>query len=39
MGKLRQWFIRWFDNQLEKAFQRTADRINKETQEGNNDTI
>lgn len=26
MGKLRQWFQKWFDNQLEKSFQRNADK-------------
>ena len=26
MGKLRQWFRRWFDRQIEKSFQRTANR-------------
>ena len=27
MGKLRQWFRRWFDKQLEKSFQRQADKL------------
>jgi len=27
MGKLRQWFKKWFDYQIEKSFQRQADRI------------
>tara|TARA_Y100000389_G_C17168948_1_gene368144 strand:- start:40 stop:159 length:120 start_codon:yes stop_codon:yes gene_type:complete len=26
MGKLRQWFRKWFDNQIEKSIQRNADR-------------
>ena len=26
MGKLRQWFFRWFDKQIEKSFQRQADK-------------
>jgi hypothetical protein len=29
MGKLRQWFQKWFDNQLEKAFQRNVDKQNR----------
>jgi len=27
MGKLRQWFFRWFDSQVEKSIQRKADRM------------
>tara|TARA_B100000676_G_scaffold301619_1_gene349064 strand:+ start:1041 stop:1157 length:117 start_codon:yes stop_codon:yes gene_type:complete len=27
MGKLRQWFYKWFDRQLEKSFQRKADKL------------
>ena len=27
MGKLRQWLRRWFDKQVEKSFQRQADRL------------
>ena len=27
MGKLRQWFQRWFDKRIEKSFQRQADRL------------
>jgi len=27
MGKLRQWFRRWFDKQLEKSFQRQSDKL------------
>ena len=27
MGKLRQWFRKWFDRQIEKSFQRQADRL------------
>ena len=30
MGKLRQWFINWFDAQLEKAFERQALKFQKE---------
>ena len=26
MGKLRQWFFRWFDRQIELSFQRQANR-------------
>jgi len=26
MGKIRQWFRRWFDNQIEKSWQRKANR-------------
>tara|TARA_B100000003_G_scaffold47375_1_gene41244 strand:- start:580 stop:708 length:129 start_codon:yes stop_codon:yes gene_type:complete len=27
MGKLRQWFRKWFDRQVEKSLQRQADRL------------
>jgi hypothetical protein len=27
MGKLRQWFFRWFDKQIEKSMQRQANRM------------
>jgi len=27
MGKLRQWFRRWIDLQIEKRFQRQADKL------------
>ena len=27
MGKLRQWFRRWFDNQIEKSWQRKANKM------------
>jgi len=27
MGKLRQWFRKWFDAQVEKSMQRKADRM------------
>ena len=27
MGKLRQWFRKWFDRQIEKSFQRQADKL------------
>jgi len=27
MGKLRKWFFSWFDKQVEKSFQRQADRL------------
>ncbi len=27
MGKLRQWFYIWLDRQIEKYFQRQADRL------------
>lgn len=26
MGKLRQWFYSWFDKQVEKSFQRQANK-------------
>tara|TARA_R100001460_G_scaffold11706_2_gene27112 strand:- start:851 stop:967 length:117 start_codon:yes stop_codon:yes gene_type:complete len=29
MGKLRQWFRKWLDRQIEKSLQRQADRIYK----------
>tara|TARA_B110000444_G_scaffold202021_1_gene194153 strand:+ start:3183 stop:3320 length:138 start_codon:yes stop_codon:yes gene_type:complete len=31
MGKLRKLFFAWFDSQIEKSFQRTANKIQKET--------
>ena len=37
MGKLRQWFFRWLDNQVEKSLQRSADKQFKKGRE--NDTI
>ena len=27
MGKLRQWFRKWIDRQIEKSFQRQADKL------------
>ncbi len=27
MGKLRQWFNNWLDRQIEKSFQRQADKL------------
>ena len=27
MGKLRQWFSNWFDRQIEKSFQRQANKL------------
>jgi hypothetical protein len=27
MGKLRQWFIKWFDKAVERSMQRQADRL------------
>ncbi len=27
MGKLRQWFRNWFDRQIEKSFQRQANKL------------
>ena len=27
MGKLRQWFGKWFDRQVEKSFQRQANKL------------
>ena len=27
MGKLRQWFRKWFDIQIEKSFQRKANKM------------
>ena len=29
MGKLRQWFRKWLDRQIEKSLQRQANRIFK----------
>jgi hypothetical protein len=29
MGKLRQWFRRWLDRQIELSFQRKADKMFK----------
>jgi len=31
MGKLRQWFRTWFDRQIEKSFQRKADKLHCNT--------
>lgn len=30
MGKFRKWFREWFDKQIEKSFQRKADKLFKE---------
>jgi len=38
MGKLRQWFRNWFDRQIEKSFQRQADKL-FERGKRNNDTV
>ncbi len=38
MGKLRQWFRNWFDRQIEKSFQRKANRQFMKARE-NNDSI
>jgi len=27
MGKIRQWLQKWFDRQIEKSFQRQANRL------------
>ena len=27
MGKIRQWFRDWFDKQIEKSFQRQANKL------------
>ena len=27
MGKLSQWFRKWFDRQVEKSFQRQANKL------------
>ena len=27
MGKLRQWFRKWFDYQIERSLQRKADKM------------
>ena len=27
MGKLRQWFRKWFDRQVEKSFQRQSNKL------------
>ena len=29
MGKFRQWFYKWFDRQIEKSFQRHANKLHK----------
>jgi len=29
MGKIRQWFRAWLDRQIEKSFQRQADKLFK----------
>ncbi len=31
MGKIRQWFYKWLDRQIEMSFQRTANRMNRAT--------
>ena len=36
MGKLRQWFRRWFDYQIEKSFQRHANKLHLKEWEKNN---
>ena len=36
MGKIRQWFRKWFDRQLEKSFQRQADRLFNKYQKKDN---
>jgi len=38
MGKIRQWFRTWFDRQIEKSFQRQANRQFMKARE-NNDRI
>jgi len=30
MGKLRQWFRRWFDKKIEQSMQRQADKLFEE---------
>jgi hypothetical protein len=37
MGKLRQWFRNWFDRQIEKSFQRQADKLFLDSQRRNDD--
>ncbi len=37
MGKLRQWFRNWFDRQIEKSFQRQADKQFLKSKRSNND--
>ena len=37
MGKIRQWFRNWFDRQLEKSFQRQADKYNIQYNHKNKD--
>ena len=37
MGKLRQWFRNWFDRQIEKSFQRQADKLFLDAQRRNDD--
>ena len=29
MGKIRQWFFKWLDRQIEMSFQRTANRMTR----------
>ena len=40
MGKLRQWFRNWFDTQVEKSWQRKANKMfakhNVEYRDGDN---
>jgi len=38
MGKLRQWFRNWFDRQVEKSFQRKANKLFQEGRR-NDDSI
>ena len=38
MGKLRQWFRNWFDRQVEKSFQRKANKLFQEGRQ-NDDSI
>ena len=37
MGKLRQWFRSWFDRQVEKSFQRQANKLFLEGKKSGND--
>ena len=34
MGKLRQWFRKWFDRQVEKSMQRQANKLFERGQNG-----
>jgi len=39
MGKLRQWFYKWFDRQVEKSMQRKANKLFMQHKRGQDDSI